>query len=134
MLKQEISKARLRIMEPLLKGPAGLDYLKNAFASRYGSPSEAYTSLPLTVRWLSSILDCKDQEWEEHTNFLAALMSHDNSTHGFLPSTTLRTGGRTNGSQMTPNHPAAEKSTGMILVSTFCFLFLMEMYNIYGKH
>lgn len=111
MLKQDISKARLRIMEPLLKGPAGLDYLKNAFANRYGSPSEASTSLPLTVRWLSSLLDCKDQEWEEHTNSLAALMSNENSTHGFLPSTTLRTGGnfpvKTNGS-------LADKSTGMI--------------------
>lgn len=125
VLKQDISKARLRIMEPLLKGPAGLDYLKNAFANHYGSPSEAFTSLPLTVRWLSSLLDCKDQEWEEHTNSLAALMSNENSTHGFLPSTTLRTGGnfpvKTNGS-------LADKSTGMILDPTFSY-FLMWNYN-----
>ncbi|XP_059451407.1 uncharacterized protein LOC132182231 isoform X1 [Corylus avellana] len=110
-LKQEISKARLRIMEPLLKGPTGLDYLRNAFANRHGSPSDADTSLPLTVQWLSCILDCKDQEWEEHTNFLLPLTSSENSTQGFLPSTSLRTGGsfllKTTGSPMTPPPPTS---------------------------
>lgn len=90
ILKKDISKARIRLMEPLLKGPAGLDYLRNAFANKYGSPSDASTSLPLTLRWLSSNWNFKDQEWEEHVNSSSALA--DNSSQG-LPSTTLRTGG-----------------------------------------
>lgn len=120
MLKQEISKARLRIMEPLLKGPTGLDYLRNAFANRYGSPSDANTSLPLTVQWLSSIIGFKDEEWEEHKNLLSSLMGYEKSVPGFLPSAALRTGGsflvKTNGNQMTTS---AARSNGMILESTF---------------
>lgn len=92
-------------MEPLLKGPAGLDYLKNAFANRYGSPSDANTSLPFTLRWLSSVWTSKDQEWEEHLNSSSALASGNSSTQGCLPSTTLRTGGsilsKATGSQTT---------------------------------
>lgn len=93
ILKKEISKARIRLMEPLLKGPAGLDYLRNAFANRYGSPSDATSSLPSTIRWLSSIWTCKDQEWEEHLSLISALEGSDSSSEGWLPSTTLRTGG-----------------------------------------
>ncbi|XP_028758155.1 uncharacterized protein LOC114717192 [Neltuma alba] len=95
ILKKEISKARIRLMEPLLKGPAGLDYLKNAFANRYGSPSDAKTSLPSTLRWLSSVRTSKDQDWEEHLNSSSALgIVNSSSSQGCLPSTTLRTGGR----------------------------------------
>lgn len=92
MLKREISKARIRIAEPLLKGPAGLDYLKNAFANRYGSPSDANLSLPLTVQWLSTVQNCKDHAWEEHRHSLSAL-DRESSSHGLIPSTTLRSGG-----------------------------------------
>ncbi|THG16463.1 hypothetical protein TEA_010230 [Camellia sinensis var. sinensis] len=93
-LKQEISKARIKIMEPLLRGPAGLDYLKNAFANRYGPPSDASTALPLTMRWLSSVWDSIDREWLEHTNALSELTrSQESSSQRLLPSTTLRTGG-----------------------------------------
>ncbi|XP_027193281.1 uncharacterized protein [Cicer arietinum] len=91
ILKKEISKARIRLMEPLVKGPAGLDYLRNAFANKYGSPSDASTSLSSTLRWLSSIWNIKDQEWEEHVNSSSALA--DNPSQEWLPSTTLRTGG-----------------------------------------
>lgn len=93
MLKREISKARIRIMEPLLKGPTGLQYLRNAFANRYGPASDANSSLPLTVQWLSSVWNCKDQEWQEHTISSSTLMNSDSSSHEFLPSTTLRSGG-----------------------------------------
>ncbi|KAL2342235.1 hypothetical protein Fmac_010175 [Flemingia macrophylla] len=93
ILKQEISKARIRLMESLVKGSAGLDYLRNAFANKYGSPCDAYTSLPSTLRWLSSVWNCKDQEWEEHVSSSPALAS--NSSQEWLPSTTLRTGGNT---------------------------------------
>ncbi|KAG8650262.1 hypothetical protein MANES_07G019200v8 [Manihot esculenta] len=92
-LKQEISKARIKLMEPLLKGPAGLDYLRKAFANHYGSYSDARASLPLTMRWLSSVRNCGDQEWEEHTNLLSTLINQGSSSQEFLPSITLRTGG-----------------------------------------
>ncbi|OVA10934.1 T-complex 11 [Macleaya cordata] len=93
-LKREISRARVRIMEPLIKGPAGLEYLKKAFTSRHGFPHDASNSLPLTVRWLSSMRDSAEQEWIEHTDSLSALTtSHVRSSQGLLPLTTLRTGG-----------------------------------------
>ncbi|KAK7412043.1 hypothetical protein VNO78_03489 [Psophocarpus tetragonolobus] len=91
ILKKEISKARIRLMESLVKGSAGLDYLRNAFANKYGSPSDANTSLPSTLRWLSCVWNCKDQEWEEHVSSSSALAP--NSSQEWLPSTTLRTGG-----------------------------------------
>ncbi|CAL1352601.1 unnamed protein product [Linum trigynum] len=93
-VKSEISKARIKLMEPLLKGPAGLEYLGKAFANRHGSPLDACLSLPLTKQWLSSLRSCSDQEWEEHNNnSLSALASHENPSQVFLPSTALRTGG-----------------------------------------
>ncbi|KAK7328295.1 hypothetical protein VNO77_22398 [Canavalia gladiata] len=91
ILKNEISRARIRLMESLVKGSAGLDYLRNAFANKYGSPSDANTSLPSTLRWLSSVWNCKDREWEDYMSSLTALAS--NSSQEWLPSTTLRTGG-----------------------------------------
>lgn len=93
VLKKEILKARINMVEPLLKGSAGLDYLRNAFASRYGPPSDGLTSLPRTVRWFSYILGIKDQAWEEHRNSLSYITSHEQASNVFLPSTTLRTGG-----------------------------------------
>ncbi|XWS40023.1 hypothetical protein CRYUN_Cryun18bG0104600 [Craigia yunnanensis] len=113
-LKREISKARIRMMEPLLKGPAGLDYLRKAFANRYGSPDD-YTSLPLTMRWLSSVWNCKDQEWEEHQNSLSTLKAQASSSQGLLTSITLKTGGSynsANASHMTIINPNASKITG----------------------
>ncbi|CAN1305338.1 T-complex protein 11-like protein 1 [Linum perenne] len=92
-LKSEISKARIKLMEPLLKGPAGLDYLRKAFTNRYGSHVDACSSLPLTKQWLSSLKNCKDQEIEEHNNSVSTLVNHDNPSQVFLPSTALRTGG-----------------------------------------
>lgn len=112
-LKQEISKARIKIMEPLLKGPAGLEYLKNVFANRYGPPSNALTALPLTKMWLSSVWNSKDQEWLEHTTALSELtMSNESLSQRLLPSTTLRTGvGRMNGSQMISVPSASKNAT-----------------------
>ncbi|CAL0325057.1 unnamed protein product [Lupinus luteus] len=92
-LKKDISKAHIRLIEPLVKGPASLDYLRNAFANRYGSPSNANVSLPSTLRCLSSVMNHKDQEWEEHISFSSALANNDSSSQDWLPSTTLRTGG-----------------------------------------
>ncbi|GLT42740.1 hypothetical protein SLA2020_167260 [Shorea laevis] len=102
VLKLEISKARIRMMEPLLKGPAGLDYLRKAFSNRYGSPSDAHTSLPVAMQWVLSVWNCKDQEWEEHKNSLSALIRQESSSQVLVPSVTLKTGGSfhsTSGSQ-----------------------------------
>ena len=92
-------------MEPLLKGPAGLDYLKNAFVKRYGPPSNAVTALPLTTQWLLSVWDKRDQEWGDHTTALSDLRNRNGASgHILVPSITLRTGGnlsaRTTGSQV----------------------------------
>ncbi|KAH8514690.1 hypothetical protein H0E87_007494 [Populus deltoides] len=111
-LKQEISKARIRMMEPLLTGPAALDYLRKAFANHYGSDSDACNSLPLTMQWLSSVKSSEDQEWEEHKNSLLALKSHDSSSRVFVPLTSLRTGGsflvKTNESVIASSSVASE--------------------------
>jgi hypothetical protein len=93
-LKQEISKARIRIMEPMLKGPAGIDYLGKAFAKRYGPHSDALTALPLTMSWLASVWPSKDQEWIEHKTSIHNLKNRqDNSSQKLLPLTALRAGG-----------------------------------------
>ncbi|XP_009613400.1 uncharacterized protein [Nicotiana tomentosiformis] len=90
LLKQEISKARIRMLEPILKGPAAFDYLKKAFTKRYGLPSVAMTALPLTRQWLLSVKDSMDQEWDEHKEAQSGLKGGEGR---FLPSATLRTGG-----------------------------------------
>ncbi|KAJ0644932.1 putative T-complex 11 protein [Helianthus annuus] len=92
-LKQEISNARIKIMEPLLKGPAGLEYLGKAFTKRFGTPSEASTRLPLTMRWLSSLGPTYDQDWSDHKRVLSGLQDGSPSEKLVLPSTALRTGG-----------------------------------------
>lgn len=108
-LKLEISQARIKMMEPILKGPAGYDYLRNAFASRHGHPSDALTVLPIAVQWLSSLKSSIDQEWHEHTTSLSSLLSQESSSQGYTPPTTLRTGGsfvvKTNDNQ-TSLHPS----------------------------
>ncbi|XP_023730256.1 uncharacterized protein LOC111877988 [Lactuca sativa] len=91
VLKQEISSARIKIMEPLLKGPAGLEYLGKAFAKRFGQPSDALTHLPLTSRWLSSLGSTYNQEWSDHKQTLESLQ--DGLPKVVVPSTALRTGG-----------------------------------------
>ncbi|XP_022867788.1 uncharacterized protein LOC111387460 [Olea europaea var. sylvestris] len=93
-LKQEISVARIRILEPFLKGPGALEFLGKAFTKHYGHPSNAFTSLPLTENWLSSMNGSKDEEWNEHKISRTLLTSRrEYSSRSFLPSTTLRTGG-----------------------------------------
>ncbi|KAJ9538232.1 hypothetical protein OSB04_030965 [Centaurea solstitialis] len=93
VLKQEISNARIKIMEPLLKGPAGLEYLGKAFAKRFGPPSDASTRLPLTMRWLSSLGPSYNQDWSDHTQILSGLQDGSPPEKFVLPSTALRTGG-----------------------------------------
>ncbi|XP_065881294.1 uncharacterized protein [Euphorbia lathyris] len=90
-LKKEISKARVKFVEPLIKGPAGVEYLKKSFANRYGAPTDAQSSLKLTSHWLSSVLPHAEQEWDEYRDSLSAL-PNSTETSQVLP-TTLRTGG-----------------------------------------
>ncbi|ESQ38653.1 hypothetical protein EUTSA_v10028375mg [Eutrema salsugineum] len=89
ILKKEISKSRLKLLEPFLKGPAGLEYLKKSFSSRYGSPEQASSSLPLTKRWLFRVRGEAEKEWKEHRDAL----TNNNPGSSGLPSTTMRTGG-----------------------------------------
>lgn len=71
------------MLEPLIKGPAGLEYLRNAFTARYGAP----VSLPLVVQWLAEVIPNSEHEWKDHLDSVSAL-----SSQGLLP-TTLRAGG-----------------------------------------
>ncbi|CAL9184516.1 uncharacterized protein LOC103978482 [Musa acuminata AAA Group] len=87
-LKKEVSLARIKLMEPIIKGSAGLEYLQKAFMDRCGSPVGAANSLPKTSRWLSSFVDSLEEEWNEHVDLCSVL----SASHG-LPITTLRTGG-----------------------------------------
>ncbi|KAL0795305.1 hypothetical protein Bca101_066682 [Brassica carinata] len=87
-LKREIGLGRITMMKPFLQGPAGFDYLTQAFEKRYGPSTQAYDSLPATQRWISTLSSCKD-EWEEHTNMLSALNVVERSSMGI----SLKTGG-----------------------------------------
>ncbi|GJS23454.1 T-complex protein 11 [Tanacetum coccineum] len=110
VLKQEISSARIKIMEPLLKGPAGLEYLGKAFSKRFGPPSDASSRrLPLTLRWLSSLRSTYDQDWSDHKRILSGLQDASTSEKHILPSTALRTGGSfSSGPQTSSPVPVAD--------------------------
>lgn len=92
ILKKEISKSRLKLLEPLLKGPAGLEYLKKSFSNRHGSPDQASSSLPLTKLWLFSVRGEAEKEWKEHRDALSVVTNNHPGSSG-LPSTIMRTGG-----------------------------------------
>ncbi|CAA0841123.1 T-complex protein 11 [Striga hermonthica] len=92
-LKREISKARIKMLEPLLKGPEALYYLGKDFTKRFGQPLNARPALPLTKKWLSASWQVKDEEWNEHKSLLSELTKKNGSSPNYLPSTALRTGG-----------------------------------------
>nr|CAD1836912.1 unnamed protein product [Ananas comosus var. bracteatus] len=98
-LKREVSKARIQLLEPIIKGSAGLEYLQTAFAERYGPPSDAAISLPLTVQWISSLKNTVEEEWDEHLESLSALLTDQ----GQPLVTTLRTGGRISRKEALPH-------------------------------
>ncbi|KAJ8442860.1 hypothetical protein Cgig2_022226 [Carnegiea gigantea] len=91
-LKREISRARVKMIEPVIKGPAGLEYLRKAFSSRYGPPPDCITSLPLTKSWLSRVRTDAEQEWREYVDSVSTLPTKATPPQG-IPSTALRTGG-----------------------------------------
>ncbi|XP_010477572.1 PREDICTED: uncharacterized protein LOC104756649 isoform X2 [Camelina sativa] len=107
-LKQEIGKGRVTIMKPFLQGPAGFDYLTQAFEKRYGPPTQAHESLPVTRRWISTLLSCKD-EWEEHRNTLSALNVVERSSSMGI---SLKTGGSF--AVNTTSKPTATDTAGQV--------------------
>lgn len=108
-LKREISKAHIKMIEPMIKGPAGLEYLRKAFSNRYGPPSDAFTSLPVTKSWLSQVRTNAEQEWGEYVDSLSTLPTRATPPEGILP-TTLRTGGSV--SVTSRMHPLGPTATG----------------------
>ncbi|XP_042376021.1 uncharacterized protein LOC121969828 [Zingiber officinale] len=87
-LKKEVSFARIKLLEPIIKGSGGLEYLQNAFTDRFGSPNADSNTIPLTRQWLYSTSNSSTEEWTEHIDVCTAL----SASHG-LPTAALRTGG-----------------------------------------
>jgi len=56
------------MFEPIIKGSAGVEYLRKAFADRYGPAPGAADSLPLTAQWISSLERSAEDEWNEHNH------------------------------------------------------------------
>ncbi|XP_015079478.1 uncharacterized protein LOC107023331 isoform X3 [Solanum pennellii] len=92
-LKGEISKARIKLLEPLIKGPAGFEYLRSSFSNRYGPPTEAPISLPLVKQWLSSVMLVAVQEWDDHLSSLSSLRLSSGAHSSEKAPITLRAGG-----------------------------------------
>ncbi|KAJ1279518.1 hypothetical protein BS78_04G162300 [Paspalum vaginatum] len=88
-LKAEVNRARIQLLEPVIKGSGGVEYLQKSFADRYGSPSDALASLPSTARWISSLKDTVEEQWNEHVSSLSILLAAD---HVQPLVATLRTG------------------------------------------
>lgn len=82
-MKREVSRARIQMLEPLVQGTAGIEYLQKAFTDHYGPPSEASVSLPLTARWILAFSENLEEEWGEYVNSLSAL-SVENNVSSYL--------------------------------------------------
>ncbi|TKW04496.1 hypothetical protein SEVIR_7G113300v4 [Setaria viridis] len=74
-LQAEVSKARIQLMQPIIKGSAGVEYLQKAFTDRYGPPDNASASLPLTMQWISTSKNIVEEEWSEHSDCLSIIPS-----------------------------------------------------------
>lgn len=117
MLKQEISLSRIQLLEPIIRGTNGLQYLQRAFENRYGPPVDALNSLRLTSRWLSSISAGAEQEWTSHISYLSSFQV---GYIGLPPATPLRTGGSSNSSASKGNMPFAQVTTSTGILNA-CF-------------
>jgi hypothetical protein len=60
-------------VELTVKGSGGIEYLQKAFSDRYGSPSDAFASIPSTAQWFSSLKDTVEEEWNEHVSSVSVL-------------------------------------------------------------
>ncbi|XP_037485700.1 uncharacterized protein LOC119364345 [Triticum dicoccoides] len=72
-LQVEVSKAYVQLMQPTIKGSAGVEYLQKAFGNRYGPPANVSASLPVTLQWISASKSIVDAEWSEHLGSLSVL-------------------------------------------------------------
>ncbi|CAN6458474.1 unnamed protein product [Victoria cruziana] len=108
ILKQEISLSRIQLMEPIIRGTDGLQYLQKAFENRYGPPVDALNSLRLTSRWFSLISAGAEQQWSSHTSYLSSFQS---GHIGLPPASSLRTGGSSIGSASKRNVSFAQVAT-----------------------
>jgi len=88
-LQTEVSKARIQMIQPIIKGSAGVEYLQKAFADRYGPPSNASSSLPVTLQWISTSKNIVEEEWSEHSDSLSVLPS---ASHAPIVVPVLRAG------------------------------------------
>ncbi|KAF0893174.1 hypothetical protein E2562_023198 [Oryza meyeriana var. granulata] len=79
-LQTEVSKARIELMQPIIKGSAGVEYLQKAFADRYGHPPDASASLPITRQWVLATKGIMEQEWSEHLDALEVLPAGDHAS------------------------------------------------------
>lgn len=70
-----MSKARIQLIQPIIKGSAGVEYLQKAFTDRYGPPDNASASLPLTLQWISTAKNVVEKEWSEHLDCLSTMAS-----------------------------------------------------------
>ncbi|KAE8788199.1 hypothetical protein D1007_37802 [Hordeum vulgare] len=88
-LQSEVSRARIQLLKPIIKGSGGVEYLQKSFADRYGSRSNALVSLTSTIQWLSTSKDIVEEEWNEYVSSLQILPATD---HVQPLVTTLRAG------------------------------------------
>lgn len=72
-LKAEVSKARIQMMQQIIKESAGVEYLQKAFADRYGPPETAPASLSLTLQWILTSKNIAEEEWSEHSDCLSVM-------------------------------------------------------------
>jgi len=77
------------MIQPIIKGSAGVEYLQKAFADRYGPPSHASSSLPVTLQWISTSKNIVEEEWSEHSDSLSVLPS---ASHAPIVVPVLRAG------------------------------------------
>ncbi|KAJ8759309.1 hypothetical protein K2173_006829 [Erythroxylum novogranatense] len=79
ILKREISQAQIKLLEPVIRGPASLEHLiistDMAFANRHGP------------QWLSSVSPYVEQEWHEHMDYLCDFTKYSDSSENLFPST-----------------------------------------------
>lgn len=94
VLKQHISAARIRALEPLVQGSAGVSYLQQAFTTCYGSSPGATTALPQTVQWLTLVRQSVEQQRSEFEALSTDFRNSQPSGSGLPPVTSLRTGGQ----------------------------------------
>ncbi|XP_062225705.1 uncharacterized protein LOC133924264 isoform X2 [Phragmites australis] len=106
-LQAEVSKVRIQLMQPIIKGSAGVEYLQKAFADRYGLPANASASLLLILQWISTSKNIAEEEWSQHLDSISILPSAE---HAPALVTVLQAGHGAPGGQ--PSSPSAADSSG----------------------